>query len=47
MKKLIDYPDSIQRELMVLSAKQGKSVNEYIKDLLINTVRIEKLKELQ
>ena len=47
MKKLIDYPDNIQRELMVLSAKQGKSVNEYIKDLLVDRIRIEKLKELK
>ena len=47
MKKLIDYPDSIHRELNILSAKNGKSLTEYIKDMLVERVRKEKLKELK
>lgn len=45
MKKLIDYPDSIHKELNIISAKAGKSLTEFIKDMLISTVRKEKIKE--
>lgn len=47
MKKLIEYPDSIQKELNILAAKSETSLIRYIEDLLVSHVREAKLKEFK
>ena len=38
MKKLISLPDDIMTDLRVLAAKANKSLNEYIREVLIKEV---------
>lgn len=38
MRKLIDIPEEIKRDLQILAAKSGKDLKNYIQDLLIDHV---------
>ncbi len=46
MKKIIDIPDEIVKELKILAVKDDSSLKKYIESLIINHNRFMKINEL-